>query len=244
MKILYRIYQIIILLPVGIVATILTATITIIGCALGGNRVWGYYPGKWWSVLVVRLALLPVSIEGREKLQKGQSYVFCSNHQGAFDIFLIYGFLCRNFKWMMKESLRKIPFVGRACAAAGFIFVDRGRPAKMKHVYEVARGTLKDGMSLLVFPEGHRTLTGKVGPYKRGAFTLADELQLPVVPLTINGSFEVLPNSGRLHFLVRHRLRLTIHEPILPVSRGPENLQRMEELSRLATISALDEQYK
>ncbi len=244
MKILYRIYQVIIVLPIGLIATILTALITIVGCALGGNRVWGYYPGKLWSALIVRLALLPVSVEGREKLEKGRSYVFCSNHQGAFDIFLIYGFLGRNFKWMMKESLRKIPFVGRACAAAGFIFVDRGKPAKMKRVYQVARDTLKDGMSLLVFPEGHRTLTGKIGPYKRGAFTLADELQLPVVPLTINGSFEVLPRSEKAHFLVRRRLRLTIHEPILPASRGAENLQRMEELSRQATISALDEQYR
>ncbi len=241
---MYRIYQVIVVLPLGVIATFLTALVTIAGCALGSNRVWGYYPGKLWSMFIIRIALLPVNVEGREKLKKNQSYVFCSNHQGAFDIFLIYGFLGRNFKWMMKESLRKIPFVGKACQSAGFIFVNRSNPKKIRHTYEYARDTLKDGMSLLVFPEGRRTTTGKTGPYKRGAFMLADELQLPVVPLTINGSFEVLPHSRNLHFINRHYLRLTIHEPIYPQSQGQENLQRMEELSRQKTVSALEERYK
>ncbi len=244
MKILYRIYQVVIFLPLGLAATLLTALATIAGCALGGDRFWGYWPGKLWSVFIVRLALLPVKVEGRENLEKNRSYVFCSNHQGAFDIFLIYGFLGRNFKWLMKESLRRIPLVGRACASAGFIFVDRSKPAKIKHTYEFARRTLRNGMSLLVFPEGRRTTTGRMGPYKRGAFMLADELQLPVVPLTINGSYEVLANRGGIRFITRHALRLTVHAPIMPESRGAENLARTEEFSRRATFSALDPQYR
>ncbi len=244
MKLLYHIYQIIIVLPLGLLATILTALTTTIGCTLGSDRFWGYYPGKYWSMIIIRLALLPVKVEGREHLREGQSYVFCSNHQGAFDIFLIYGFLCRNFKWMMKQSLRSIPLVGKACESAGFIFVDHSKTSNVKHAYEFARNTLKDGMSLVVFPEGSRTKTGKMGSYKRGAFVLADELQLPVAPLTINGSFEVLSRNEDGHFLTRHPLRLTIHEPISPSSQGQENLRRMEELSRQATYSALDEQYK
>ncbi len=244
MKIFYRIYQLVIVLPIGLVATFLSAIITIIGCSLGNGRIWGYYPGKYWSMLIVRLFLLPVKTEGGEHLQKGQSYVFCSNHQGAFDIFLIYGFLGRNFKWMMKQSLRNIPFVGKACEAAGFIFVDHSGRRKIKHTYEAARNTLKDGMSVMVFPEGRRTSTGKVGPYKRGAFMLADELQLPVVPLTINGSYEVMPRKRNIYWINRHYLHLTIHEPVYPYSQGQENLQRMEELSRQATVSALEKQYK
>ncbi len=243
MKIIYRIYQIFIVLPIGLLATIVTALVTIIGCAIGSGRIWGYYPGKWWSILLVRISLLPVKVEGKENLKPEESYVFCSNHQGAFDIFLIYGFLGRNFKWMMKQSLRKIPFVGKACESAGFIFVDRSGPKKIKHSYEVARGTLRDGMSLVVFPEGRRTETGKMGPYKRGAFMLADELQLPVVPLTINGSYEVMPRQKDFHFITRYPLRLTIHKPIYPESQGAENLQRMENLSLQATQSALDKQY-
>ena len=131
MKILYNIYQICFALPILLVLTILTALVTIIGSLLGGAHIWGYYPGKIWSQLICYLLLIPVKINGREKLHKRTSYVFVPNHQGSFDIFLIYGFLGRNFKWMMKKSLRKIPFVGKACESAGHIFVDRSSPKKV-----------------------------------------------------------------------------------------------------------------
>lgn len=91
----------------------------------------GYYPGKWWSILWIRILLLPVKVEGREHLKKNQSYVFVANHQGAFDIFLIYGFLGRNFKWMMKKGIRKIPLVGLACEYAHHIFIDKSGPSKI-----------------------------------------------------------------------------------------------------------------
>ncbi len=128
MKILYYIYQICIALPILLVLTILTAIVTIVGSLLGGAHFWGYYPGKIWSQLICLFLLIPVKIEGREKLHDKTSYIFVPNHQGSFDIFLIYGFIGRNFKWMMKKSLRKLPFVGKACESAGHIFVDRSGP--------------------------------------------------------------------------------------------------------------------
>ena len=112
MEILYRIYQILIAFPVTILMTIWTAFLVGVGCALGDGHFWGYYPGRWWARTITRAFLLPVKVEGREHLEGNQSYVFVANHQGAFDIFLIYGFLGRNFKWMMKYQLKKIPFVG------------------------------------------------------------------------------------------------------------------------------------
>ena len=118
MKYIYYIYQLFVVLPLFLVSTLLTALTTTIGCTLGNGHFWGYYPGKIWSQFTIRILFLPVKVEGRENVEKGQSYVFVANHQGAFDIFLIYGFLGRNFKWMMKQSLRKIPFVGKACEAA------------------------------------------------------------------------------------------------------------------------------
>ena len=113
----------------------------------------GYYPGKYWSWLWVRILLLPVKVEGREHLKKNRSYVFVANHQGAFDIFLIYGFLGRNFKWMMKKGLRKVPLIGIACEYAHHIFVDKSGPSKIRASYDRAREVLKEGMSLVVFPE-------------------------------------------------------------------------------------------
>ncbi len=240
----YCIYQICVFLPILIVSTIITALFTMIGCTLGNHAVWAYYPGLIWSRLVIAVAFLPVKVEGRENIEKGQSYVFCSNHQGAFDIWLIYGYLGAKFKWMMKESLRKIPFVGKACESAGFIFVDRSDPRKIVKSIDQARHTLKDGMSMLVFPEGHRSLNGKMAQYKRGAFLLADKLQLPVVPITINGSFEVLTAKRAVDFLHWQPLKLIIHKPIMPIGQGAENLKAMEEQSRAVTYSALDERYK
>ena len=99
MKILYITYQVCFALPILLVLTILTALVTIIGSLIGGAHTWGYYPGKIWSQLICYILLIPVEVHGREKIHKRTSYVFVPNHQGAFDIFLIYGFLGRNFKW-------------------------------------------------------------------------------------------------------------------------------------------------
>ena len=244
MKYLYYCYQLVIVLPLFAVASVITSATTIIGCIVGNGHFWGYYPGKWWSRLVVSLLLLPVRVEGRQHLQRGQSYVFVSNHQGAFDIFLIYGYLNRNFKWMMKRSLRKVPFVGIACEYAHHIFVDKRGPSKIRETYDRARAILREGMSLVVFPEGARTFTGHMGVFRRGAFMLADELQLPVVPLTINGSFDVLPRMRDGRFVSWHRLSLTIHEPIWPTGKGIENEKQTMDKAYRAIMDGLVPEYQ
>ncbi|NPD92815.1 lysophospholipid acyltransferase family protein [Xylanibacter muris] len=245
MKYLYRLYQIVIALPVALVATVLTAVLTSVGSILFGGHFWGYYPGHFWSKIMVRIFFLPVTVEGRENLEKGQSYVFVANHQGAFDIFLIYGYLNRNFKWMMKHQLSKMPFVGYACKKSHQIFVDKRGPGKVKATYDAARRTLSDGgMSVVVFPEGARTFTGHMGLFRRGAFALADELQLPVVPLTINGSFNVMPRMRDGKFVEWHPLKLTVHQPIYPVSKGSDNIQAVMRQSYDSVMSALAEEYQ
>ena len=194
---------------------------------------------------MVTIDLLSSTYSGknkREKLHKRTSYVFVPNHQGSFDIFLIYGFLGRNFKWMMKKSLRKIPFVGKACESAGHIFVDRSSPKKVLATMRQAEASLKDGVSLVVFPEGARTFTGHMGYFKRGAFQLADELQLAVVPVTIDGSFEILPRTGK--WIHRHRMVLTIHEPIAPKGQGAENIKATMTEAYAAVESSLPEKFK
>ena len=244
MKYLYRTYQLLIALPFIAIYTIITSLIVIIGCSLGNGHFWGYYPGKWWAQFIIRILMLPVKVEGRENLVKGQSYVFVANHQGAFDIFLIYGFLCRNFKWMMKRQLRQMPFVGKACEAAHHIFVDKRGASKIRATYDSARQTLQGGMSLVVFPEGARTFTGHMGVFKRGAFMLADDIELPVVPLTINGSFDFMPRTRDMKWVVWHPLRLTIHKPIQPIGKGADNIKYLEEESYKVVMSVLEEKYQ
>lgn len=244
MKYLYRTYQLLIALPLIAIYTVITCLIVIIGCSLGNGHFWGYYPGKWWAQFIIRILMLPVKVEGRENLVKGQSYVFVANHQGAFDIFLIYGFLCRNFKWMMKRQLRQMPFVGKACEAARHIFVDKRGASKIRATYDSARLTLQGGMSLVVFPEGARSFTGHMGVFKRGAFMLADDIELPVVPLTINGSFDIMPRTRDMKWVVWHPLRLTIHKPIQPIGKGADNIKYLEEESYKVVMSGLEEKYQ
>lgn len=244
MKYLYRTYQLLIALPLIAIYTLITSLMVTIGCTLGNGHFWGYYPGKWWAQFIIRILLLPVKVEGRENLVKGQSYVFVANHQGAFDIFLIYGFLSRNFKWMMKRQLRQMPFVGKACESAHHIFVDKRGASKIRETYDRARQTLQGGMSLMVFPEGARSFTGHMGVFKRGAFMLADDIELPVVPLTINGSFDIMPRTRDMKWVVWHPLRLTIHKPILPVGKGTDNIKYLEEESYKVVMSGLEEQYQ
>lgn len=244
MKYLYRIYQLLIALPLIAIYTLITSLMVIIGCTLGNGHFWGYYPGKWWAQFIIRILLLPVKVEGRENLVKGQSYVFVANHQGAFDPFLIYGFLSRNFKWMMKRQLRQMPFVGKACESAHHIFVDKRGASKIRETYDRARQTLQGGMSLVVFPEGARSFTGHMGVFKRGAFMLADDIELPVVPLTINGSFDIMPRTRDMKWVVWHPLRLTIHKPIQPIGKGTDNIKYLEEESYKVVMGGLEKQYQ
>lgn len=244
MKYLYRVYQLFVAWPLGIIATLLTVLTIIIGCSVGNGHFWGYAPGRVWAWCILKLFLIPVKVEGREHLEKNQSYVFVANHQGAFDIFLIYGYLHRNFKWMMKHQLRRMPFVGYACEKSHQIFVDKRGPKKIKASYDAAMATLKDGMSLTVFPEGARSFTGHMGFFRKGAFALADELQLPVVPMTINGSFNIMPRMRDFRFANWHPMKLTIHQPIYPTGKGDENVQATMNQAYDSVMSALVPEYQ
>ncbi len=212
--ILYRIYQLLVCMPLLVVATIVTAIVTILGCTFGSASFWAYWPACLWSKLMCRLPLLKVEVVGREKLEKGHSYVFVANHQGSYDIFLIYGYLGHEFRWLMKKELRSIPLLGKACEEAGHIMVDKSGPKAIAKTQTQARETLKNGISIVVFPEGSRTFTGHMARFRRGPFMLGHQLQLPIVPITIDGSFEVLPRQKGVSFVKHHKLRLVIHDAI------------------------------
>lgn len=244
MKFLYRLYQLLIFFPFFVVVTIFVALLTSLGCMVGLSRWFAFLPTRFWGWFTIRFLFLPVKVEGREHLQPGQSYIFAANHQGAFDIFLLSGFLGREFKWMMKASLRKVPFVGMACEKAGYIFVDKSSRKAVAKTMDDARQRLVGGTSLAVFPEGARTFSGHMGIFRRGAFQLADELQLPVVPITIDGCFDVMPRTKDFHFAQWHPLRLVIHPPIIPTSQGADNIKRTLEESYRIIMDALPERHQ
>lgn len=240
----YVAYTWLVFVPIFLVLTLLTALTTIIGCLLGGERVFSYYPGMIWSQLTCYLALCPVHVRGREHIERGKSYVFVANHQGAFDIFMIYGFLGVPIKWVMKAGLEKIPFVGAACRAAGFIFVDNSSTKAAARSVREAERALKSGASIAIFPEGSRTKTGRLGRFKKGAYQMAADQHLPIIPITLNGPFDVLPiGSLNLH---RRPMEMVIHEAIPAESMDPshEGLQQMANRTREIIESSLWDKYK
>lgn len=240
-RIFYLIYEYLIAGPIFVIATLLTSLLTAFGCILGKDNFWSYWPAHIWSRLTCIIFGMKIEVEGRENIDKNQSYVFVSNHQGAYDIWLIYGYLNHNFRWLMKKSLEKIFAVGWACKKGGHVFVDDSSVAGIKETIAEAEKTLKGGLSVVIFPEGSRSWDGKMIPFKRGAFMLAGEFKLPVVPLTIDGSFKAMPRNT--YNMTPTRIKLTIHPPIYPGERG-FNTKVLMAQCREAIQSALPEEYK
>lgn len=215
------VYQWLIFMPGMFIISVIASIITIAGCLLGDGKFWGYWPGVYWAKAICCLALCPVTVEGRENIDSKTSYVFVANHQGAFDIFLLFGYLGHDFRWMLRKGLRKIIFIGPACERAGHIFVDSHGTTGMMHTFRQAVNTLKGGTSIIVFPEGTRTNDGHLHTFKRGAYTLAAMLKVPVVPLTLDGPFQVNPKGSKV--MTPHRLKITIHKPLAAVTREEGN---------------------
>lgn len=212
-RVLYLIYQIFIALPLMIVFTIIIALLTMIG-SIFDDRFWGYWPGMIWGRAFYRIFFIPIHVHGRENIKKGQSYVVAANHQSYWDAFLMYGFLGVKFKWLMKKELGKIPFVGWACRMAGHILIDRSSRVSSMESIRKAESKLKNGMSVVIFPEGTRTPDGKMARFKRGAFLISQELNLPILPVTIDGNYDVM--SRHAWNVTWHPVHMTIHEPIMP----------------------------
>jgi 1-acyl-sn-glycerol-3-phosphate acyltransferase len=166
-----------------------------------------------WAWLIIKSSGVRVALSGRDHIEEGRPHVLMANHQGAFDIFALLAYLPVNFKWVAREEIFRIPILGWAMAAAGYISIDRkGRKKAMESV-ERAVAKIRDGASVLVFPEGTRSPDGEIHPFKRGGFTLAVKAGVPIIPISIRGSRNVLPRSslrvrpGRIEIIVGKRVR-------------------------------------
>lgn len=158
-----------------------------------------------------------VTVTGREHLEPHRRYILVANHQSLLDIMALYH-LNRQFKWIVKEELFRIPFLGWAMALAGYVQLARTQPHSIHDAYERARRWLASGMSVLFFPEGTRSRTGEVGSFKNGAFKLAVETGIPVVPIAVSGTRDLLV-KGRWRFRPGpQRVRVTVLPPIAPTT--------------------------
>jgi 1-acyl-sn-glycerol-3-phosphate acyltransferase len=162
-----------------------------------------------------------IHIEGREKAMKGTIYVIISNHQSVLDILLV-NCLRYKFKWISKIENFNVPVIGWYLKMAQYIVVDRGNEESKIEMLEKSYNCLKKGISILMFPEGTRSLNNEIGFFKRGAFQLALQAGVPILPVLIDGTGGILPKHG-LVFGSGHQIRIKVLDQVNPADFGTDN---------------------
>ncbi len=185
---------------VTIVATSLLLTlgsVAVAGAYLGMPN--GYYQ---WIYRVFSRAVLwaggtPVRVSGLEHIDRESPQVIASNHQSMWDIWALAAFIPVRYHFVAKKELKKIPIFGRAVIAGGNVFIDRGNwPSAVESLKEAGQRLREEGSTAVVFPEGTRSLTGDLQKFKKGPFIMAIEANVPIVPVVVDGTFEILPKRG------------------------------------------------
>jgi len=153
---------------------------------------WGHWVQRCWGRGCLALMAIRVQWEHLEDLNGRGAFIFAPNHESAVDI-LVLATLPYNFKWIAKDEIRRMPFIGWATRAMGCFFVQRNRSDQDLNVMSQVEDGLKAGQSSLFFPEGTRTRTGELLPFKKGAFRTAQNTGVPLVPVGIRGTFAIVP---------------------------------------------------
>jgi len=230
LHLLYQPYKWLVVIPFFILSTLIFGIIAATVAFLVNTRVASFMGGVIWARLNAWMAPIFVKVSGRENIDRKQSYVVIANHQSAFDIFVLYGFLNMDFKWVMKQELRKVPGIGLGCEKVGHIFIDRTNHESSLKSLGAARKKIVNGTSILFFPEGTRSTDGIIGNFKKGAFKMALDLDLPILPVTIIGTKDILPNKTL--DLFPGKVLMTIHEPIPVKNYSEENINELIQTSR------------
>jgi 1-acyl-sn-glycerol-3-phosphate acyltransferase len=158
-----------------------------------------YRVARWWAWVNVRLCGVRIDVDGLEHLDPSGSYVFMSNHRGAFDVLTVMVALWDfQLRWVAKQELGRIPGFGWGLRATKPIFIDRGDHAQALASLDAARERIRGGVSAVFFPEGHRS-AGPLLPFKKGGFVFAIQTATPVVPVAIVGSGSMLRRDGPLY---------------------------------------------
>lgn len=147
-----------------------------------------------WGRAVLRAAGTPVEVRHEEKVPPGP-VIFLSTHASFFDVWALVATIRRSIRFVAKKELSRIPVLGRAIRAAEHIFIDRQNRQAAFEAYEVAAAAIRAGSSAVVFPEGTRSRTGDIQPFKKGPFVLAIAAQVPIVPVYVANSFDIMPKG-------------------------------------------------
>ena len=234
-----RLYKWFVVLPVTVVSTLIVCPLIILFSALGMPDFSSRIFGTSWARLNMLATLMSIEVQGKEIVDPQQSYVVVANHQSLLDIYVIYGYSGIDFKWVMKKELRSIPLFGLACEMMGHIIVDRSNTTAALESIDLARSRIKDGMSVVFFAEGTRSRKGEVDQFKKGAFRLALELGLPVLPISIHNTNKVLP-SDTLDWQPGH-VKLKFHDPISTTGMVKKDISALRDQTRIVIAEAVAE---
>ncbi len=166
----------------------------------------------WASIYLWIIPGLSVSITGREKLDRRRQYIIVSNHQSQLDILVAFR-LFFPFKWISKTEVFRIPFIGWNMSLNRYIRLKRGDKKSVKKMFLQCEKAINEGNSIYIFPEGTRSETGLLKPFKPGAFILAKKMKIPIIPIAINGTRNVLPKHS-MNFHGGHQIRAAILDEI------------------------------
>ncbi len=199
------------LIPSIAVYTIVLGTASLMGSLVERRGRFAHGCARTWSWLILATTGVSVDVRGLERLNPARTYIFVSNHQSIYDIPVIFANLPYELRIIAKESLGSFPFLGWHLRRSGHLLVDRKRPDRAG-ILGRWRALVKDGLSLIIFPEGTRSADGRLGPFKAGSFLLAIEAKLPIVPVSVDGTRLVM-HKGELTTRPG-AVRLTLHPPV------------------------------
>jgi 1-acyl-sn-glycerol-3-phosphate acyltransferase len=186
----------------------------------------------WASIYTWFNPIWPIQVIGREKIDPSETYVMVANHQSLLDIFVLFRLSC-HFKWVSKAENFRIPIIGWNMRLNEYIALKRGDSDSISTMLRACREALRAGNSIMMFPEGTRSTTGKLRNFKPGAFELAKDAHRPLLPIIVRGTASALPKSG-LVFQGRHQIQIEVLDAIPYESFANESTkdltQRMQAL--------------
>jgi len=236
-RIAYQPYKWLFILPLLVLSTFICGTLAMITSLLFSQRAGGFF-GVAWARINSFFTPMTITVVGAENIEPGTSYVICANHQSHYDIYVLYGWLGIDFKWVMKKELEKVPVLGPACKTLGHIFIDRSDSKRAIETINAAKTKIVNGTSVVFFPEGSRSSDGIVKPFKKGAFRMAIDLGLPILPVTINGTKKVLPKGGI--DLRPGGATMIIHKPISVAGYSEENMNELMDKTKMIINAELE----
>ena len=213
-------------MAVFIVGTTVIGAAVLVAGLIDRRGTWVRGLSRAWGRLMLAACGVRLEVEGADRIDAKAAYVFAGNHQSALDIPVLLAALPNRFGWLAKKELFRIPLFGRLMRLTGNIPVDRGEARAALHSLREAVRALEEGRSIFVFPEGTRSPTEEVLPFKSGGFMLAAHSGLPVVPVTIVGTGRVLP-PGRWRLGPPGPVRVVIGEPVAVSGRRRDELARL-----------------